>query len=600
MDEVEEIRAEIRRVQKDISRVYTTLKLTFDEKLNQWPFEMIAGEEPSREFSFTINAAVIHRLLLGLGLYPESVLGPSLNMSSSEDEQLDIFLPIVVKAIGNLIKRSKDLHDSGKFGANIVTESHTLGNNNPITLFHLADVINMLGKIHDSKQDRHGTDQVVQLVESGSFRSFVNRFVIAAANKIKQAQSDPWEKLLELDPPYRAEAHAYPVVLTLYLYRTLQEFGKRFPQFQLDPEKLDQKINLTPFREFFKDRFHFHLSYSIIQEVHFDAAELAFALEGALFCNKIVPKTDEFEQIVIEKAFEELRRAQEISPNWQPIKPMISSSRHGWLWRPSSIQVAFSLLRVCNRLDEESGDGGHFSQNLPMFRKYSRWLFFRSIKGPTKDGREFFYGWPLEAVNAQDRIQLWETTLVLLFLKSYQTLLQRHLALIVLNTEKLRAEPVEQLGQSAVDFWKKACEPNEPMLSLSEDGEAKRSRYLIYAMIRQNYLEPRGFPPRGERNFSMILYGPPGTGKSSIAENLAKALGYRCIKITPSDFIIQGETNVEIRAQKIFDGLYEQENCLIFFDEIETLILDRNSRLYREQSDMFRFMTPNMLPKGTT
>ncbi len=37
--------------------------------------------------------------------------------------------------------------------------------------------------------------------------------------------------------------------------------------------------------------------------------------------------------------------------------------------------------------------------------------------------------------------------------------------------------------------------------------------------------------------------------------------------------------------------------CVILFDEIDRLILDRDSKAYSEQSDVFQFMTPSMLIK---
>jgi hypothetical protein len=69
------------------------------------------------------------------------------------------------------------------------------------------------------------------------------------------------------------------------------------------------------------------------------------------------------------------------------------------------------------------------------------------------------------------------------------------------------------------------------------------------------------------------------------------------IVITPSDFVAQGVSEVEMRAKAIFDVLKEQSQAVVLFDEIDRLILDRDSKLYREQGDMFQFMTPGMLTK---
>jgi len=95
----------------------------------------------------------------------------------------------------------------------------------------------------------------------------------------------------------------------------------------------------------------------------------------------------------------------------------------------------------------------------------------------------------------------------------------------------------------------------------------------------------------------MILYGPPGTGKSTIAEKLARRLKFRFLTITPSDFVASGGEEVEARAKAIFAALQEQTELVVLFDEIDSLLLDRNSKLYREQGDVFRLLTPGMLTK---
>src|SRR3982751_3857237 len=95
----------------------------------------------------------------------------------------------------------------------------------------------------------------------------------------------------------------------------------------------------------------------------------------------------------------------------------------------------------------------------------------------------------------------------------------------------------------------------------------------------------------------MLLYGPPGTGKTGMAEDLAAALGFPLVMISPSDFIRRGEAEVEARAQDIFEALGKQVDMVVLFDEIDRLILDRDSGDYRRQGDIFQLMTPSMLPK---
>ena len=76
----------------------------------------------------------------------------------------------------------------------------------------------------------------------------------------------------------------------------------------------------------------------------------------------------------------------------------------------------------------------------------------------------------------------------------------------------------------------------------------------------------------------MLLYGPPGTRKTTVAERLAKALGYDLITITPSDFVKGGESEVELRAKAIFEALEAQSEAVVLLDEIDRLLLDRDSK----------------------
>jgi len=60
----------------------------------------------------------------------------------------------------------------------------------------------------------------------------------------------------------------------------------------------------------------------------------------------------------------------------------------------------------------------------------------------------------------------------------------------------------------------------------------------------RDYVEPFQKTGRSSKS-SMILYGPPGTSKTTLAEAIAKELGWPLLTITPSDFVKDGD-----RAQR--------------------------------------------------
>lgn len=73
---------------------------------------------------------------------------------------------------------------------------------------------------------------------------------------------------------------------------------------------------------------------------------------------------------------------------------------------------------------------------------------------------------------------------------------------------------------------------------------------------------------------SILLFGPPGTGKSMIAESFAAVLGKNLLKIDPaiiqSQIPGQAERNIKDAFKKAHD-----ENCVIMFDECDSLLYDR-------------------------
>ena len=149
--------------------------------------------------------------------------------------------------------------------------------------------------------------------------------------------------------------------------------------------------------------------------------------------------------------------------------------------------------------------------------------------------------------------------------------------------------------ESVYTYWKTEFQDKfSPRPSHADD---------VYKQIGEFFIAPReaagdlGVGDGPDAHYSMVLYGPPGTGKTTIAQAVAKSLGWDFISLSPSDFVQTGVSQVEQRAKRIFEALTEQENCVILLDEIDRLILDRNLKAYDNQDDMFQMMTPSMLPK---
>lgn len=332
----------------------------------------------------------------------------------------------------------------------------------------------------------------------------------------------------------------------------------------------------------FDDTIHRQLSFSSMGDPKFDPAELAFAFEGALLLHPTWSS-----QSVINEVFGGLKLSRDRQPYWRPITPFLANHR-GQVLFLVSVEVANSILRACEILDEDEPVPTHFSRIEPQLRTYASWILgeAQEITDPYTD-KENLVGWRTEYSDQRETIHLWHTSHVLLFLSHYESFLRRKIGADAIEAAGLNIRQPKQNAQ----YWK-----DEPLKALSAKGQ---QQYAVLENIKTKYLTPRTTPGFVERDAprSMLLYGPPGTGKTTVAEQMAAALNRRLIVITVSDFLAEGGTEIENRAKGVFEVLRAQEDVVVLFDEIDQFILDRNSRFYENQTDLFKFLTPGMLTK---
>jgi cytidylate kinase len=351
----------------------------------------------------------------------------------------------------------------------------------------------------------------------------------------------------------------------------------------------DPGISYQGVRDHFFNQLYQQISYSEIKDSAFDVAELVFALEGVLVCDP-----EAVNEAVLERSMKVIRHAQDINPNWRPLRPFRTNPQGG-VQAPVSIEVALSLLRVVDLTDRYRPTTRSFASNRGVFRRYTEWLRSTRVAGKVRNG-ETFRGWQSEhAYSTKPMMHLWETSQVLLYLFNYRTLLGRHLAASALEAAGFSiAAPQHATGEPS-GIWR-TWEQGEPLAGLDPT-----SPYRIYASIRRSYVDPHAQAaasgPTPRARYSFLLYGPPGTGKTSVAEKLAASLRWRLLTITTSDFVILGEAQIEARAKAIFEVLQLQTDCVVLFDEIDRLLLDRDSIDYQAQGDFFQLMTPSMLTK---
>jgi len=575
-------RQEIERIQELINQVLPVFQDFFiadstgDE--GRWGYQVIdhrhpqvteitAASGPGSKYSLLTNGQILFALAAIVGCVEASPLIPRTRLPFTI--RYDSSLPDIFSRGLRRLYRQLVLD-------NFETTSPTFGANDPFTLAWILELVKYLA-FSPSPPPWLSTAKVppAQALDTLAAR---------AHKQLSDAESRPAEPLLtyptSLSNPLE---HSFPLLRLVHANELLKNVGR------------PASVGLTKLARYFADRVHLHLSYSAVPESAFDAAELAFSLEGLLLCDP-----DARDEDTLRRVFQVIADRQTLNPYWRPNRPMVRTPQ-GQVVFPLSVEIANALLRLCNRVDADDVRESYFSSHVQLFKRYAAWLRSTLVTGEAdtfqaSSRRVRFVGWHSEYIDAPSTIDLWQTSQMLLFLVHYAAMLHSHLARTALFHAKFSLKRPNRANHTSEPYWDTAEATYEPLKSLP-----KHSPYAVFHRIGNNYVAPRAPSActhgAGDCHYSMLLYGPPGTGKTAAAEELAKALAFRLIEITPSDFVARGEAEVEARAKSIFLTLREQTDVVILFDEIDRLILDRDSKLYQRQSDVFQFMTPGMLTK---
>ncbi|SPA40187.1 membrane hypothetical protein [Cupriavidus taiwanensis] len=75
----------------------------------------------------------------------------------------------------------------------------------------------------------------------------------------------------------------------------------------------------------------------------------------------------------------------------------------------------------------------------------------------------------------------------------------------------------------------------------------------------------------------ILLHGEPGTGKTMIAEALAGQMGLPFLPVTIGDVASRWVNETTAQLQQVFTSAIAQAPCVLFFDEIDSSLIDRSS-----------------------
>jgi hypothetical protein len=317
----------------------------------------------------------------------------------------------------------------------------------------------------------------------------------------------------------------------------------------------------------FRDRVHTEIisqiSYaSSLDESRLDIGALAYALAAALRVGSL-RLTTPLARKALAIIFEHQRGGR-----WSEIQP-ISRTVRGFVHFPLKIEIANAVLSILMpEIDAE------VSTSWVQIDEMMDWVAGTVNRvGP-------YSGWCSEHDFASDRIDFWVTAQVVQFLLDYRELRRR----LVIRASLERAGLVTVHPAKVATTWKQ--------LSPTDLGKPIADR--IKTKLETNFVSP--FKEKGTlKASSLLLYGPPGTSKTSTMEALANRLEWQFLQITPADFLLAGEEQVEARATLLFEILKRAKNFVVLFDEVDEFLLDREAE--GRPGGIFRFMTTSMLPK---
>lgn len=557
-DGIHRDRDDIAAIERVLRETAVTINETFDASAKCWPYEIDGENKPVEQVSHSTTAMMINAIDQLCGL---SANGVNRAFPFDCGNQKDSLLEKRKASAGALFKSILARKNNAK------TNSGTYGVNDPLTISFISEIlIRGVGK-GDTKIKRSATVLVKGLLEKDPAGKDIIEFFNYAPG---QNKSTPLNNAF----------------IPLQVIRAGQALN------------VIDSIEVSKYIRYFEGTLHDQLSYSSIPDSRFDPAELIFCLEGLLRLS-----AQSVDARLFDRVLEVLEAAQNTSAHWRPSKPFLRTER-GMVLFPVSVEAANSLRWSCSKLDENERFHSFSERYIALFRRFWEWLSARRVTVRI-DQKKNVAGWHSDHIADPKSIQLWDTAQVVGFLLGYRRSLYTHIARTTLRLSRFNVRKPLRPKASWSNKTKELqgqrgtagdSTPDKANLgALFEPVSSLGDHYKVYERIEKDFLD--GWLKGSPQNYSMLLYGPPGTGKTTVAENIADALGFSLVTITVSDFLAAGGGDVEARAKIIFEVLEAQPNVVILFDEIDELVLDRSSKRHGEQDTVFKFMTPGMLTK---
>ena len=184
----------------------------------------------------------------------------------------------------------------------------------------------------------------------------------------------------------------------------------------------------------------------------------------------------------------------------------------------------------------------------------------------------------------------WATAVVHMFLWELSSVLSHHIQRRLLEKYKpssKRGDPDPEVVNKILDIELTMKGERITLKRLLTEELVPANRGLTEGDLRRKQIKSP---------MSALLFGPPGTSKTRLTKAIAEALGWPLIVINPSEFVKDSLALVYSRADEIFRDLRDLSAVVIFFDEMDALMQNREGTSLDTET---QFLTTSMLPNLT-
>ena len=170
------------------------------------------------------------------------------------------------------------------------------------------------------------------------------------------------------------------------------------------------------------------------------------------------------------------------------------------------------------------------------------------------------------------------------------TALRRHLPKIDLEKETIPTEVLEKIKVTSNDYTEalKEIQPSAmrevyveiPDVHWNDIGDLDKVKQELKEAVEWPIKSPEIFTRLGVRPVKgILLYGPPGTGKTLLAKAVANESSANFISIRGPEVLSKWVGESEKAVREIFQKARQNAPCIVFFDELDSIVPQRGSRL---------------------